>query len=80
MSWQLGGDGSPPDGGELIVAGSGPQWRAQVALVVGEQAVADLAVSGQPDPVARPAEGPGDRPDNADAARPAIDQEGLGGR
>jgi hypothetical protein len=41
---QLGGDRAAPDGGQLVVVGSGPQRGAQVALVPGEQVVADLAV------------------------------------
>jgi hypothetical protein len=44
---------APPPGhhadGRMIVVGSGRQLRAQVALVPGEQAVADLAVGSQPD-------------------------------
>jgi hypothetical protein len=54
---QFGGDGAAPDGGQLAVVGSGPKRRAQITLVAGEQAVADLAVGGQPDPVACPQNG-----------------------
>ncbi len=39
--------------------------RAQVGLLAGEQAVADLAVGGEPHPVAVAAERPGDRGDDA---------------
>ena len=52
---------------------------AQVGLLAGEQAVADLAVGGEPDPVAVAAERPGDRGDHADRGRAAVDQEQLGG-
>ena len=52
--------------------------RAQVGLLAGEQAVADLAVGGEPDPVAVAAERPGDRGDHADRGRAAVDQEQLG--
>ena len=52
---------------------------AQVGLLAGEQAVADLAVGGEPDPVAVAAERPGDRGDHADGGRAAVDQEQLGG-
>ena len=51
----------PPTVGELVVGGAGAQRRPQVGLLAGEQAVADLAVGGQPDPVAVAAERPGDR-------------------
>jgi hypothetical protein len=30
MPWQLVGDATAPDGGRLIVVGSGPKWRAPV--------------------------------------------------
>ena len=53
---------------------------AQVGLLAGEQAVADLAVGGQPDAVAGAAERAGDRGDDADPARAAVDQPGLGRR
>ena len=54
--------------------------RAQVGLLAGEQAVADLAVGGQPDPVAVAAERPRHRGDDADRRRAAVDEEQLGGR
>ena len=44
----------------------------------GEQAVADLAVGGEPDPVAVAAERPGHRRDHADRGRAAVDEEQLG--
>ena len=65
--------------GQLLVAGPGAHRVAQVALLPGEQAVADLPVGGQPDPVAGPAERPGHRADHADPGRAAVDQERLGG-
>jgi hypothetical protein len=52
MPGQLGGDGLAPDGCQLAVVGSGPMRRAQIALAVGEQAVADLAAGGQLNPAA----------------------------
>ena len=68
MPWQFGGDGAAPDAGQVIVAGAGSQRRAQVAFVASEQAVSDLPVGGQPDPVARSAKWPGHRSDDADPA------------
>ena len=53
---------------------------AQVGLLAGEQAVAHLAVGGEPGAVAGPAEGAGDGGDHADPGRPAVDQPALGGR
>ena len=55
---------------------SAPPRRAarRSRLLAGEQAVADLAVGGQPDPVAVTAERPGDRGDDADGGRTAVDQ------
>ena len=50
----------------------------QVGLLAGEQAVADLAVGGQPHPVAVAAERAGDRGDDADGGRAAVDEEQLG--
>src|SRR4051794_41880267 len=69
----------PPPLGDRLVVGPAAQRAAQVALLAGEQAVADLAVGGQPDPVAVAAEGPGDRRDDAHGPRPAVDREQLGG-
>ena len=62
------------------VGRSGAQRGAQVGLLPGEQAVADLAVGGQPDPVAVAAERPRDRGDDPDRRRAAVDQEQLGRR
>ena len=59
---------------------AGPHGRAQVGLLAGEQAVADLAVGGEPDPVAGAAERPGHRGDDADRGRAAVDEEQLGRR
>ena len=53
---------------------------AQVGLLAGEQAVAHLAVGGQPDPVAVAAERPCHRGDHADRRRAAVDEEQLGRR
>ena len=58
--------------------GAGAQRAAQVGLLAGEQAVAHLAVGGEPDPVAVAAERPGHRGDHADGAGPAVDREQLG--
>src|SRR5580698_11605811 len=77
MAGQLDRDRLGPPLSDLLVAGPGPQRRAQVGLRPSEQAVADLAVGGQPDPVASTAEGPGHRGDHADPGRAAVDQEGL---
>ena len=65
--------------GDLLVGGAGAQRRTQVGLLAGEQAVADLAVGGEADPVAVAAERPGDRGDDADGGRSAVDVEELGG-
>ena len=54
------------------------QRGAQVGLLAGEQAVAHLAVRGQPDPVAVAAERPGHRGDDADRGGSAVDEEQLG--
>src|SRR3712207_7253239 len=45
--------------GDLVVTGPSTQRRAQVGLVAREEAVADLTVRSQPDPVAVTAERPG---------------------
>ena len=58
--------------------GAGAQRRAEVGLLAGEEAVADLAVGGEPDPVAVAAERAGDRGDDADGRRAAVDVEQLG--
>ena len=55
----------PPAVGDLVVVGAAAQRRPQVGLLAGEQAVADLAVGGQPDPVAVAAERPRHRRDHA---------------
>ncbi len=52
---------------------------AQVGLLAGEQAVADLSVGGQPDPVAVTTERPGHRGDHAHGRRATVDEEQLGG-
>ena len=52
---------------------------ADVGLVEGEEAVAELAVGGQADPVAASAEGPADRGDHADAAA-AVEEVVIDGR
>src|SRR6516225_12291685 len=77
---QLDGDRAPPYRGQLLVTGAGPHRVPEVAFLPREQAVADLAVGGEPDPVARPAERPGHRADHADPGRAAVDQEGFRGR
>ena len=77
MSGQLHRDGPPPRLGQFRVAGPGPQRTTQVIFCPGEQAVPDLAIGCQPDPVAGPAERPGDRGDDADPARTPVDQERL---
>ena len=66
--------------GELLVGRRRPAARPQVGLLAGEQAVADLAVGGEPDPVAVAAERARHRGDHADRGRAAVDQEQLGGR
>ncbi len=80
MAGQLDRHGLAPAVGQLGVGRPGPQRAAQVAFRAGEQAVPDLAVGGQPDPVAGTAERPGNRGDDADPGRPAVDQERLGRR
>src|SRR5207247_612454 len=69
VSRQLAAHRGDHEGGELLVGGARPQRGAQVGLRPGEQAVADLPISRQPDPVARGAEGAGDRADDADRRR-----------
>ena len=56
---------------EFGVGRAGAQRPAQVGLGLREQAGAQLAVGGEPQPVAVAAERPGDRRDDADPARPA---------
>src|SRR5207244_3628949 len=51
---------------QLVVGAAAPQDRPQIGLVHGEQAVAELAVGGEPHPVAVPAERLGDAVDHAD--------------
>ena len=51
-----------------FVAGAAAEQAADVGLLEGEQAVAELAVGGQADPVAAHAEGAADRGDHADAS------------
>ena len=63
-----------PAVGDLRVVGTAAQRGAQVGLVAGEQAVADLAVGRQPGAVAGAAERPGDRGDDADRGRAAVDE------
>lgn len=76
---QFAGHGPAPPGGETVVASPGAQRGTRVALGDGEQAVADLAVGGQPAPVTGAAERPGDRPDHADVRGASVDLEPLGG-
>ena len=52
MPGALARNGLQPAGGEFVVVGSGAQGGPQVALGTGEQAVADLPVGREPDPVA----------------------------
>src|SRR6516225_9639092 len=77
VAGELGGNRTAPQFGQFLIAGPGAHRIAQVALVLREQAVADLAVGGQPYPVAGPAERPGDRADDAYLRRPAVHQERL---
>ena len=65
---------------QLGVVGAGPQRRAQVGLVEGEEAGAQLAVGGQAQPVAVGAERFGDGVDEADLAAPVGEGEDAGGR
>src|SRR5215472_15147260 len=68
---QLAGDRLPPQFRQFLVARPGPHRIAQVALILREQAVANLAVGGQPNPVTCAAERPGDRADDAYLRRAA---------
>src|SRR5262245_17892084 len=52
--------------GQVVVAGSGAQGAAQVGFFSGEEAIAQFAVGGEPDAVARAAEGLRDGRDDAD--------------
>ena len=63
---------------ELLVGGAGPQGTAQVHLGPGEEAVAQLAVGGEPHAVTGPAEGGGDAGDDPHRGRTTIDEEELG--
>src|SRR6202041_51912 len=74
VAGQLARHGALPAARQVIIGGSGPEQPAQVALLAGEQAVADLPVSGQPDPVAGAAERAGDGRYDADRGRAAVDQ------
>ena len=65
--------------GELVVGRAGAQRPAQVGLGLREQAGAQLAVGGQPQPVAVAAERPGDRRDDADPARRASAHDARSG-
>ena len=59
--------------------GAAAEQAADVGLVEREEAVAELAVGGEANPVAAHAEGPADRGDQADAA-PAVDEVVIDGR
>src|SRR4051794_19329815 len=78
VAGQLAERGDPPAVGQLHVGGALPHRRPQVGLLAREQAVAHLAVGGQPGAVARAAERPGDRRDDADGGRPPVDQPPFG--
>ena len=54
------------------------QQRPQIGLGAGEQAVADLAVGGQPSAIAGAAERPSHRTDNPDGAWAAVDEPPFG--
>src|SRR5271157_4587824 len=68
MPLPLGGDGFTDGTDDLFIAGAAAQQAADVGLLEGEQAVAQLAVGGQADPVAAHTEGAADRGDHADAS------------
>ena len=53
VPFPLGGDGFTDGADDLIVAGAAAQQAADVGLLEGEQAVAQVAVGGQADPVVR---------------------------
>src|SRR5215207_6800046 len=65
VTWLLAGNGSDPEGSNLGVAGAASQRRTQIGLGAGEQAIPNLAVGCQPDPVAGAAEGLRDGRDDA---------------
>ena len=76
---QLAAPSRPPSGRRAPRRRRPRAWRrTQVGLVAGEEAVADLAVGGEPDPVAVAAERAGHRGDDADRRRAAVDGEQLG--
>src|SRR5208337_2174778 len=75
----LGGDGFTDGTDDLVIAGAATQQAADVGLLEGEQAVAQLAVGGQADPVAAHAEGAADRGDHAGASA-AVDIVIINGR
>src|SRR5919201_2497928 len=64
---------------ELLVRGPGAQRPLQVPLAAREEAGPELAVGGEPDPVAGRAEGLGDGIDEADLARSVREAEAAGG-
>src|SRR5665647_3390381 len=64
---------------QLGVAGTLAQRTTKVHLALGEQAVADLAVRRQPDPVAGRTKWRRHAGDDPHRARPAIDEEQPGG-
>ena len=80
MAGLLAADRRHPELGDLGIARAAPQWRTQVGLRPSEQAVADLAVGGQPDPVTGAAEGLRHGCDDADRVAGADHPEQLGRR
>src|SRR5271157_1461834 len=78
----LGGDGFTDGADDLFVAGAAAEQAADIGLPEGEQAVAQLAVGSQADPLAAHAEGAADRGDHADASAAinVIITDGRGAR
>ena len=65
--------------GQLGIGDALAQRTAQVYLALGEQAVADLAVRGQADPITGRTERGRHAGDDSDDRRSAVDEEQLGG-
>ncbi len=79
MTGPLGGHVGLERGGEIVVGSAGPQQAAQVDLVDREEAVPEVAVGGETDPVAAPAERSGDAGDHAELAGAIAVPESCGG-
>src|SRR5882757_2233353 len=76
---RLGPHRRPPGRLDRVVVRAGAQQASQIGLLLREQAAADLAVGGEPSPVAGAAEGVRHGRDDADGACAAVDLPQLRG-